>query len=151
MTKLDSADLKGVEMAGNEAATGRRGADLDEIRALEKAATNGPWLLKGVDMDLIFGPNQGLESGWPIAVAQACYPHWRADAAFIAAARTAVPALLAEVERLEGLVNAYKRKRWHDYLDWSNSGGPNECPHGRAVGIDCPRCDDDLIAEFEAR
>jgi hypothetical protein len=27
------------------------------------------------------------------------------------------------------------------YLHWSEAGGPNECEHGYAEGIDCPRCD----------
>ena len=29
------------------------------------------------------------------------------------------------------------------YLPWENAGGPNECRHGYAEGIDCPRCDEE--------
>lgn len=34
------------------------------------------------------------------------------------------------------------------YTPWKNAGGPNECPHGYAEGIPCPRCD---AADEEAR
>lgn len=27
------------------------------------------------------------------------------------------------------------------YLHWSQAGGPNECEHGYAEGIPCPKCD----------
>ena len=27
------------------------------------------------------------------------------------------------------------------YLPWADSGGPDECAHGRAAGIACPECD----------
>lgn len=27
------------------------------------------------------------------------------------------------------------------YLRWEYAGGPNECAHGYAEGIACPRCD----------
>jgi hypothetical protein len=27
------------------------------------------------------------------------------------------------------------------YLDWAFAGGPNECAHGYAAGIPCPKCD----------
>jgi hypothetical protein len=29
------------------------------------------------------------------------------------------------------------------YIPWADAGGPNECPHGYAEGIPCPRCDAD--------
>lgn len=56
--------------------------DLDAIRARAEAATEGPW----------FAWDRAV--GWNIVITR---PE---DAAFIAAARTDVPALLAEVERL---------------------------------------------------
>lgn len=27
------------------------------------------------------------------------------------------------------------------YVDWADAGGPNECAHGYAEGIPCPRCE----------
>lgn len=31
------------------------------------------------------------------------------------------------------------------YLSWSEAGGPNQCEHGYAFGIPCPRCDKNPI------
>lgn len=88
---------------------------LAEWRALAEAATPGPWTIlgRGSDSWFVRGPVvPNLESltgvdedRSHIAVCQAV---WRtaaeadANQAFIAAARTGVPALLAEVERLKG-------------------------------------------------
>jgi hypothetical protein len=35
------------------------------------------------------------------------------------------------------------------YLDWASAGGPNECEHGYAKGIPCPRCDKDKQDRYE--
>lgn len=32
------------------------------------------------------------------------------------------------------------------YIGWQSAGGPNECKHGYAKGIPCPRCDEALVA-----
>lgn len=73
-----------------------------EIRARAEAATEGPWCTD--DWEIYQGAEYmpGL-SRW---VGETCrghvdgFPQDRADAAFIAAARSDVPALLAEVDRL---------------------------------------------------
>lgn len=67
---------------------------LAEIRALESGATKGPWLRDGRCLEYL-DPADGepLHLGY-IDVGEP------ADVAFIADARTAVPELLAEVERL---------------------------------------------------
>ena len=31
------------------------------------------------------------------------------------------------------------------YLPWAQAGGPNECAHGYAEGIPCPRCDPPVL------
>jgi hypothetical protein len=31
------------------------------------------------------------------------------------------------------------------YLRWELAGGPNECAHGYARGIPCPKCDQSLV------
>jgi hypothetical protein len=54
--------------------------------------------------------------------------------------------LLAEVERLQAENKALRRLNARKYVGWADSGGPNECSHGRAAGIDCPYCDRDLAA-----
>jgi hypothetical protein len=70
-----------------------------EIAARAEAATPGPWC---TDSSEIY---QGTEyTSWAVWVGETCDPDdrrkSRADAEFIAAARTDVPALLAEVEQL---------------------------------------------------
>ncbi len=69
---------------------------LNEWKRLAEAATPGPWQAKnygsdGVDAWLHLSPTVAIGSD---------HAHWLTDATFIAAARVAVPALLAEVERL---------------------------------------------------
>lgn len=71
---------------------------LDTIRRRTEKATEGPW---GVEGPAQCGPSDTLvvypvEDGGTLAYVQ---PSWD-DAGFIAHARTDVPALLAEVERL---------------------------------------------------
>ena len=85
--------------------------ELAAIKALADAATPGPWSyttvkpyatapasesVAYVSPEMMFGDSVG--GGYVDRVA---------DAAFIAAARTAVPALLAEVERLRALVREF--------------------------------------------
>lgn len=80
--------------------------DLTAIRDLTDHATPGPWRL-----DAPTGARRGHvmdADGNPIAsCGQGVDAH--ADAAFIAAARTAIPALLAEIDRLRGRVQAVDR------------------------------------------
>lgn len=90
----------------NEPMTATR---LAELRALADAATEGPWVMHCDDMEVIVVQADG--DRWPMA----CYPIARGmeqgesdgedDGAFIAAARTAVPELLDEVERLQSVLD----------------------------------------------
>ena len=50
-----------------------------------------------------------------------------------------------DIELLLAVVDAYRRLDEDEYLDWANAGGPNECTHGRAEGIPCPKCDRALV------
>lgn len=89
--------------------------DLDAIRAREAAATEGPWSADPTgtvcaDADLVPDGNGGeiLPDQGPMEVAE-CYRNEKpgergANAEFIAHAREDVPALLAGVERLRGLL-----------------------------------------------
>jgi hypothetical protein len=71
--------------------------DLDAIRARVDAATEGPWTADALAGDL------DAPSGYRVAEVLA----WSdPDAEFIAHARTDVPALLAEVERLQARVES---------------------------------------------
>lgn len=70
--------------------------DTDAIRAREQAATEGPW---ATEPRLSY---TSIRSSDDITRADAVR---EADAEFIAAARTDVPALLAEVDRLRALVD----------------------------------------------
>jgi hypothetical protein len=76
--------------------------DLDAIEARAKAATPGPW--EGSTQTGVAGGGflaQVFEGyGMTLAIATMERPNGTANAAFIAAARTDVPALIAEVRRL---------------------------------------------------
>ncbi|MCW2529343.1 MAG: hypothetical protein JWM76_4203, partial [Pseudonocardiales bacterium] len=84
------------------------GLDLDAIRARVDAATEGPWRRAGWCAVESEHECSNTHTCRGIAVTNgmgpAPYEQWRdqelADAEFIAHARTDVPALLAEVERL---------------------------------------------------
>ena len=77
--------------------------DVEHTKALEAAATPGPWQPSrdarkgGPFLNVIADPRR---DGWRERVATALNP---ADAEFIAHARTAVPALVAAVERVQAL------------------------------------------------
>lgn len=74
----------------------------DELRAIREraeAATPGEW--KGLDVSLFY--QEGWLANGPIAMS---YEAAKSDAAFIAHARTDVPALLDEVERLHAILGA---------------------------------------------
>lgn len=77
-----------------------------ELRALADAATSGPWRVRWFPVDTVTGEGGDyvVEAGDINGHAEEliCYGDWDGD--FIAAARTAVPELLAEVERLEARV-----------------------------------------------
>ena len=78
---------------------------LDEIRQREAAATRGPWDSEWQNGDgnyawVLAHPNGQFH---PLNVIKVCHDDWPpsfADAAFVAAARSDVPWLVAEVERL---------------------------------------------------
>ncbi|MHD0300153.1 hypothetical protein RCF19_30055 [Rhodococcus qingshengii] len=70
------------------------GVDVEHTKALEAAATPGPWTRNG---DFVIGTIDGDTK----VLADYCWTE--ADAAFIAHARTAVPALVAAVERVQAL------------------------------------------------
>lgn len=78
-------------------------ARLAEIDALAAAATEGPW---EITYDHDDRPDTGLSVKFPTAIGPFTWiehptPREDADSAFVAAARTAVPALVAEVRRLQ--------------------------------------------------
>lgn len=83
--------------------------DHDALRALEAAATPGPWKrygmagVAGPDWEIVDERRVECDCGEPVALT-GCVTN--ADAAFIAAARNAVPALLAENADLRGRLAA---------------------------------------------
>ncbi len=58
--------------------------------------------------------------------------------------------LRQENQALRERVEAAMRLRRGKYLPWTNAGGPNECPHGRAESIPCPHCDERTFAALDA-
>lgn len=84
--------------------------DLEPIKALEAAATPAPWRYDG---------GQGFDRPEPMASHRN-----KADAEFIAAARTDIPALVAEVERLREALDLINRVR-SNVIATQNAGWSN--------------------------
>ena len=85
--------------------------ELDALRALADAATPGPWEEVVTEGEWwLTGPDIFQDAVMRIDDAELS----QADAAFIAAARVAVPALIAEVERLQAalLQMELERQAW---------------------------------------
>ncbi|MFC4033412.1 hypothetical protein ACFO3J_18270 [Streptomyces polygonati] len=102
--------------------------ELDELDELARAATPGPWFVRGLDdehaMNLVAvstTPDTGLGERWPnfdhreiVAATLVQQPryvdaadeHWDENAQFIATAREAVPRLVAEIRRLRSQLEA---------------------------------------------
>lgn len=74
-------------------------AELDAIEARANAATPGPWTQRDVDAHMIRGPKREVLYAY-----DAFGGDGLANAAFIAAARADVPALVAEVRALRGVL-----------------------------------------------
>ncbi len=106
-------------------------AEMREIRQRVEAATPGPWKWRDADdegdLDGLWAPGKPRKRGRPrdVAVVGATGMHTEgwvlvevADAEFIAHARSDVPALLDEVERLRDLVQAmeYEMAKQEDAL-----------------------------------
>lgn len=76
--------------------SGVTGVDVEHTKALEAAATPGPWEA--------YPHRQDVKGIAHIRIPLAMHPTaWTADAEFIAHARTALPALVAAVERAQAL------------------------------------------------
>ncbi|WP_174887071.1 hypothetical protein [Streptomyces abyssomicinicus] len=101
------------------------GEELEELEVLSQAATPGPWHVRFLDDDYAMNlvavstvPDTGLGERWPrfdhheiVAATLVQQPRyvdcadelWDENARFIAAARDAVPRLVAEIRRLRAL------------------------------------------------
>jgi hypothetical protein len=79
---------------------------ISELETLAAAASPGPWRAGAVDTFHVFIPNRAPGALGPERVLLRMNEHFpfEADAAFIAAAREAVPALIARVRTLRGVV-----------------------------------------------
>jgi hypothetical protein len=88
---------------------------LKELRALCDAATPGPWRRGAVEHHHVFCPHPGAlapELGRVLLRMNEYFPH-ADDATFIAAASTALPEALDEIERLREALRIAMR-RWFD-------------------------------------
>lgn len=99
--------------------------ELDEIRTRCDAATSGPWLIEvdefGIDVlanGRLLSTNTGRESLVSVE-----------EAIFIANARSDIPDLLAEVERLRELILS---------VEFADSGYCSFCDTKRDHVVDCP-------------
>lgn len=134
--------------------------DLDELERLARESTPGPWLAQsvsptdGVFSDSVFVLEEN-ECGLGLPV-EVCATYEPADAAFIAAARDAVPTLCARIRELEAGVLATldslrELEREHNAevaglrarvaeLETENAKLRGD-PCGACGGEGCPRCD----------
>jgi len=118
--------------------------DLDAIRALVDGATPAPWKLWG--MGVLADPVGDSNLDTAIPVANTFFRNAQGkprtnDADFIAAARTDVPDLLAEIERLRGEV-----------LNAREVDGLNVCRNLGCMVVfhaadKCPACNDESTKE----
>ena len=83
--------------------------DLEAIKARAEAATPGPWAVPGANVFRVIAPEAEHHNPrmgacppypWRVIAEPSSYDPSAADAEFIAHARTDVPDLVAEVERL---------------------------------------------------
>ncbi|MCW2300711.1 hypothetical protein [Rhodococcus erythropolis] len=82
--------------------SGVTGVDVEHTKALEAAATPGPWVARPSPMGAML-PDEVFASGESFGRNVPAECHQREDAEFIAHARTALPALVAAVERVQAL------------------------------------------------
>ena len=97
-------------------------AELDAIEQRAHAATEGPWEASAhrTGHYLVICPDCGVRGGYE-----------RADAEFIAHARSDVPALLAEVRRLRSIVT-----RWEMEAERAERHGYDLDPHDLLAVLD---------------
>jgi hypothetical protein len=81
---------------------------LEELKRICEAATDGPWRYEKKEHwpDCAKRPDY-IDGVW-LAHDDFLEVHDEGEAKFIAEARTAIPELLAEVERLQSLVSCYR-------------------------------------------
>ncbi len=97
-------------------------AEIAELRRLTDAATPGPWTHRVNHKPfrvVVFGGRKAYQAGFTTSDIEA------ADAAFIAAARSAIPALLEEREALIAFVEDAARQwgYWSDSVGGVSTGG----------------------------
>lgn len=117
--------------------------DLSAIEAREKAATKGPWTeaklgpLSDIPAVIHNDPHPDYPEDWvPVCTFEACSQEYEADlddASFIAHARSDIPALIAEVRRLQATEDALEHVEWSGTPD---SLGNGTCPYCGASTLD---------------
>lgn len=109
------------------------GANVEHTKALEEAATPGPWEIIGGN-EYLTGVDIGV--GSPEGIGDA-------DAEFIAHARTAVPALVAEVETLRERVRRDEPSMPAEYnggFGGCTDRNPDVCACGQDTDEECSIC-----------
>jgi hypothetical protein len=119
-------------------------AFLDQVKATADAASAGPWHWHHEDewylvTDKITSVIPGIEAFDDLAE--------RPNAIFIASSRQRIPQLEQALRVAVGVILAAQRLAAGNHRSWANSGGPDECEHGYAKGIPCPKCDSKLLSE----
>ena len=120
-----------------------RGPDTAALRALADAATPGPWTCErpGVDEESGFADGVIVAATAPGQGIFASAPHGSFpanDRRFIVAARSAVPALCDEVDRLRAENETLRRALLHSRHVLVSVA--NKCAHDAAGRAGCGRC-----------
>ena len=105
--------------------------ELNHLQSLADAATPGPWKIQEQRRSVLFRVKSGDEIP-PISIAYDCYQD---DAAFISAAREAVPALIADARRLRA---GFEQLAFGS--GYSAVGKNDKCPHGFYGYEECAQC-----------
>lgn len=102
---------------------------IEELRSLCNAATPGPWVQQGSN---VIAPETGEDVAYYCAMR---------DAEFIAAARTALPEALAEIERLRAAMQALIEGEQYRIFTQDEF----YCVHGISCCEECSNCFDDYL------
>lgn len=101
--------------------------DLDAIKTRAEAATKGPWAYDGSYVETVAPFDLHRFDAMSETVAR--IDLLDEDGEFIAAARTDIPALIAEVERLRGIVDRVRELHPYEVIELHESHGEEAwCP-----------------------
>jgi hypothetical protein len=110
--------------------------DLDALERLAAEATPGPWRVGDPDQPPFYEGGDTVQVGYRVLLRMNGHFQHEADARLIAAAREAVPLLVAEVRRLRASVDSWRRLATHAadaLVGWGEAESCDEGDEARAI------------------